>query len=1044
MNPAQAKARGGDVFIVDNSDKDWKVMRYLREWAELSSGLDIASGYFELGALLGLEGAWQQIDHIRLLMGDDVSRRTKKALLASLEPIVMKLDASIEEQKEQNDFLTGVPGIVEALRTKKIECRVYTKDKFHAKAYITHGRHAVVGSSALVGSSNFTVPGLTDNVELNVQIRAEVEQLQDWYERHWNEAHEVTPEILQVLERHTAVHAPFTVYAKALYEYFRAHELSPTEWEETGSKIYPLLARYQRNGYHKLMEIGQDYGGAFLCDGVGLGKTYIGLMLIERLVEHDRKRVALIVPKAARSAVWEAKLKKHLPHLAGAFSNLVLFNHTDLLRGGQVGADLEKVKSMADVVIIDEAHHFRNPGLKDKSRYWKLYDLIGDKTVFMLTATPVNNRLLDLQHMIELFSRRKPEYFATRLGIHSLPGHFRRMEKSLEQLLIKRDAAEEGQIEIGFPESELVLGEDTLFRALVVQRSRAYVKQSQIQELGAQAIFPEREAPQVVNYSIKKTYGKLLTMVEQAFQKDKPLFSLAVYVPLAYYIGPKKKQEEEDFKWNKGRQVQLVRLIRTQFLKRFESSARAFEMSCQTLLIKLLAWTTKHVETEPERLRFERWQARNKEILRYVEGCQAEIRQKNGDAEEDLVPPELLEDIERLNRDEYNVPDILADTQGDLETIVDFLQELRKFEPKHDDKLAELKKLLTKDSVLSKHKVLIFSEYMDTAEYLREELTKAGFTDVEEVDSRTHADNRGSVITRFAPYYNDSSSSEVAKAGLSETRILISTDVLSEGLNLQDATRLINYDLHWNPVRLMQRIGRVDRRLDPAVEQAIIRDHPEQKKIRGKVAYWNFLPPEELDELLKLYSKVSRKTLRISKTFGIEGRKLLKPDDEYEALRDFNEAYEGTATATENMHLEFEKLMKEYPLILEQLKALPGKVFSGKAHPKAGSTAVFFCYSLPAPPADAKATEAEQWTEVAGHTRWYLFDLQTETVIEEPSRINELIRCLPDTPRVTKVEHSTLSEIRRKVENHIKQTYFKQLNAPMGVKAKLKAWMELS
>src|SRR5207253_3223756 len=162
---------------------------------------------------------------------------------------------------------------------------------------------------------------------------------------------------------------------------------------------------------------------------------------------------------------------------------------------------------------------------------------------------------------------------------------------------------------------------------------------------------------------------------------------------------------------------------------------------------------------------------------------------------------------------------------------------------------------------------------------------------VEEVDSGSTSD-RGSLIRRFSPYYNGTTPAKLAKLGHEEIRILISTDVLSEGLNLQDATRLINYDLHWNPVRLMQRIGRVDRRMDPDIEAAITADHPDQAALRGEVAYWNFLPPAELDELLRLYQTVSRKTLKISKTFGIEGRKLLRPEDDYDALKDFTEAYE--------------------------------------------------------------------------------------------------------------------------------------------------------
>jgi phosphatidylserine/phosphatidylglycerophosphate/cardiolipin synthase-like enzyme len=163
--------KGGELFIVDNSDSDWKVLNYLREWTDIAHTFDIATGYFEIGALLALDGQWQQLDKLRVLMGDQVSRRTRQALLEGIQKAKDILDDSLEKQKEKNDFLAGVPAIVEALRQGQIECRVYNKDKFHAKAYITHGKHAVVGSTALVGSSNLTYPGLTDNVELNIQIR---------------------------------------------------------------------------------------------------------------------------------------------------------------------------------------------------------------------------------------------------------------------------------------------------------------------------------------------------------------------------------------------------------------------------------------------------------------------------------------------------------------------------------------------------------------------------------------------------------------------------------------------------------------------------------------------------------------------------------------------------------------------------------------------------------------------------------------------------------------------------------------------------------
>ena len=148
----KTKRQGGDIFIVDNSDNDWKAVDYLREWTSIANQFDIATGYFEIGALLALEGQWQQLEKIRILMGDEVTKRTKQALLDGIQKATTALNESLEREKESNDFLKGVPAIVEALRSRKIDCRVYAKKKFHAKAYITHSKLTVVGSSALVGT----------------------------------------------------------------------------------------------------------------------------------------------------------------------------------------------------------------------------------------------------------------------------------------------------------------------------------------------------------------------------------------------------------------------------------------------------------------------------------------------------------------------------------------------------------------------------------------------------------------------------------------------------------------------------------------------------------------------------------------------------------------------------------------------------------------------------------------------------------------------------------------------------------------------------
>jgi hypothetical protein len=321
---------------------------------------------------------------------------------------------------------------------------------------------------------------------------------------------------------------------------------------------------------------------------------------------------------------------------------------------------------------------------------------------------------------------------------------------------------------------------------------------------------------------------------------------------------------------------------------------------------------------------------------------------------------------------------------------------------------------------------------------LKRQLETAGITGVEEVDSATKT-NRGDVIQRFSPYYNAHTSKMLADSGRAEIRVLISTDVLSEGLNLQDASRMINYDIHWNPVRLMQRIGRVDRRMNPEVEKRLIGDHPDVASSRGKVNFWNFLPPDELNAILTLYTKVTQKTLLISKTFGIEGKKLLRPDDDYDALKEFNHAYEGTKTAVEGMHLEYQSLILSDPTLQDRLRRMPGGFFSGRQRPPKGTTGVFFCYSLP-----ALDKETGEFSHEAGTTRWYLYDLDRNTILEEPGEIVASIRSLPDTPRHCKMAEAALVELRGKIERHVKNTYLKRVDAPVGVGPALKCWMEIN
>ncbi len=1053
MNNSPQLHRGHELFVVDNSVEGWTGLRYLSEWCNIAKSFDIATGYFEIGALLEFDGNWQKLDRIRILMGAETTSRTRQQIFEAVQTRVIEtLEDRIEVEKQRNPFLLGVSGIVEALRTGRIECRIYNKKKFHAKAYITHAKIEVVGSQALVGSSNFTRPGLTQNIELNVQIQSarEVAQLQEWFDQYWEEAVSVTDTVVKTVERHVCQYSPFDVYAKALQELFRGHELTATEWDESNSEMFKILDQYQKEAYWTLMKIARQHGGAFLCDAVGLGKTFVGLMLIERLVLHDNKRVVLFAPKAVKEGVWEPNLRRYLNHIGGIggsadFSNLAVFSHTDLGRRGDFPDRFQRITELADVVIIDEAHYFRNLGSrgdgadKNPSRYYQLFDLLDPdlrhKMVFLLTATPINNRISDFRHMMELFTRRDEAYFSRTLGVNHLRSYFNQMEKQLHDRIGQEHVMPYEHL----TEAQEVLSEQDLFRQLVVQRSRAYARESQEREYGQSALFPKRQIPRVAKYSIRKTYGKMLDRLESAFARHNPLFTLAMYYPLHWYIGPDK--EIDPFEEN--RQKQVVGLIRTNFLKRFESSVAAFEISCHRLLQKLLAFMKVHCEEDNVSKRsLDRWLAENDNVLDYGIARQLEIwGEPEKDVEdEDVVPQELLDKVVRLDRSEYDVEGMIRETYADLNQIIRFLAEAKKFKPKHDDKLQKLIRLL-KSKDMQGQKVLIFTEFAHTARYLKTCLCEAEIEGVEQVDSSTKR-NRAEVIRQFSPYYNGVTISELEAQNLNQIRVLISTDVLSEGLNLQDASRLINYDIHWNPVRLMQRIGRVDRRMNPDIEKKLEKDLPELAASRGKVLFWNFLPPDELNKILSLYQKVTQKTLMISETVGIEYGKLLHPDDDYDELKIWNKFtsdYEGAKTSLEEMHLKFQELLQSDPDLERRLNHFPGAVFSGRKHPINCSAGAFFCYSLPALDKDRG-----EFTDDAGITRWYFYDQERSVILDKPEDIIPYIRSRPRTPRKCLIERKQLIQMRSEVERHIKNTYLERVDAPLGVKPRLSCWMELN
>lgn len=1008
--------------IIDNQ-KDNTVLEALKRLLPDSTKLDITTGVFEIGSLLALDGFWNHLEKVRIIMGDETTKRTRKELVDALRKVS---DDSIEREKERDDSLKGLAAIRQALEQKIIDAKIYRRAKFHAKSYLMEAKSSSPVNYGIIGSSNFTEPGLTRNVELNLFTaeQLQLDALRKWFDTYWNESEDVREEIIEVIKPHLKEYLPFEVYVKALYEYFLGKEMPVTSWEEEESVIYPLLDDLQKNGYRQALWIAEQWDGALICDGVGFGKTYIGLMLIERFL-HERKRILLLVPKSTRDSVWENRIRRYLPdYLGESFSGdlIEILNHTDLHRDN-MQKKIDSIQKRADVVIVDEGHHFRT---KASQRSKKLYDIIEyngqKKKVFFLTATPVNNSLFDLLHLMEYFTRDDRAYFR-KLGINDTRNYFVKKEKAVEAKMgVKPEIDPEDGLfpDLNISEIEKVLRDDTLFRALVIQRSRDYARKYFEQTGNSQFYFPERDQPNVAMYTLAKVYRELFPKIKESFNRDSP------FLELTLYNTESKKKGDRDTKIE-NREKQVIMLIRSTLLKRMESSYKAFEASCEDMLRNMARFLRHHDEQM-----WNEWKSKNEQFWSLIEKHWMDRfsdEEEYEEVEEDDILPEPKQ---KLSEDEFFVDQVIESVVRDMDNLVEFLSFIHnRISEANDDKLRELIRSLQSDEELRSKKVIIFTQYRDTARYLYKNLKDAIDGPVEQLDS-TSKKNREVIIKRFSPYYN-CSDEELAEYLDKPIRVLISTDILSEGLNLQDANLMINYDLHWNPVRLMQRIGRVDRRLDPAIEEKLGRD-------KCIVRYWNFLPPDELDSLLKLYHRVTGKLVRISKTLGIEGKQVLTPEDDYEALRDFNATYNGIMTFEEQMNLILKEILKKHPGLEGDLPKLPKRLFSGKQAASFQPKGVFAAYRLP-----ARTVRDDHGSEksVPGECKWYFHRFKDDEILEDIEAIHGIIQCEETTPRVTNKKMVDLRKSLKKIERNYIQKELMKMQTLTGEKATLVCWMEV-
>ena len=750
-------------------------------------------------------------------------------------------------------------------------------------------------------------------------------------------------------------------------------------------------------------------------------------MLLERYLR-ENKRVLLITPKSIAESVWNSQVNRQLRSKYGRLlrEHYDIKLHTDLgRRGGISDDDLAYFRSYKDVIIIDEAHHFRNPG---SNRGRLLMELAENKKLYLLTATPINNSLDDISHLINYFAQSNRRHFAS-IGMHDFRKYFRDIERQLEDETTEiADQVEEDDF----------LRQDPLLKHVLIQRSRKYIKDAE-QKSGIDILFPERVIEPTVDYSLRRVYRTLYDELQAAFDRHDPFLNLAIYNTVKYHKKPERRIEQ--------REKQVIGLIRTLVLKRLESSWRSFEATIENLLLKMADWLKKHA---PER--FEMWEGTNRRWWSVVQEHILERLQEDGissqHTSENLQraiisnPSEEEDDLASIGPEDVFIPEdhevdrLFDDVVDDMNFLTGLLSRIYRLfyadelanEPdtQQDDKLQQLLKLLKKHPA---EKILIFTEFCDTARYLYTQLHHAGFRHIEQIDSRRKV-NREEIIERFSPCYNGRSPENVIPV-----QTLITTDVLAEGLNLQDASIIVNYDLHWNPVRLMQRIGRLDRRLDPAIEARLNRTNP-------TVHVWNFLPPAELDDILKLRRRVDGKILRISRTLGIEG-KFVSPDDDDETLRLFNERYEGRESIEELMNLERQRISESHPELWWQLPDLPMRLFSGKGIDdesppflnrdgeviplnRVGSVGLFCCYEMP-----------------NGEIKWYFYDNDIDEVIDNVEEIWPEIRCDENTMRWTENGPGGLADARKKIEHHIRK-YLRDIQAPMGAKPKLIAWMEIS
>jgi SNF2 family DNA or RNA helicase len=1004
-------------FVIDNQAH--RLSDALNDLLSQSIGkpLDIVTAYFAISGYRLVRDRLHQVGAFRLLLGSEPHTGADVGLRPNAEALKKRLQGDLEAEPFNEPTLKMVEELIAFLRADKVEVRLYDKGFLHAKAYLFHQDNVGPNNradrlrpfGAIVGSSNFTGPGLVSNKELNLVHRvilpteeavdreaaeraSYLEQLRDrqtlldpagvdvpddarrfiksevgaraitdlmgWYERLWADSVDFKEELIELLDASkfgTKEYTPYEVYTKALYEYFK-EELGENAPELARSAVD--LAEFQEDAAKKARRILARYDGVLIADSVGLGKTWIGKKLLEDFAYHRRQKAVVVCPASLRQ-MWQREL---------ASATIA----AQVLGMEELGRDTFDPSPYgdADVLLIDESHNFRNDRA---NRYEALDEMIqrnggrgrdGEhKKVILISATPINNDLYDLANQVRLFTQSQPDYFRE-AGIGDFNAYFRRARR-----LVRNDDVSAGVVLFN------------LLEEIMVRNTRPYIRTAYPNATikGKPVAFPNRRL-HTVTYDLGKTYGGLYEEIVKAIDS----LSLAPYKLEAY----KKKSaitDEEKHKFEQGREEGLVGIFKTRFLKRLESSIEAFRLSLRRALT--------FEETYKDYL------LDGKVVSSH--DFQKAIRFLARDEEDDLAAGSLADELDAVEEakeyirslptvdlNQYELRRLTHDVQADVDTLKGLYDRTEALAAK-DGKLETLKKLLAGD--LRGKKVLIFSTFKDTTRYLHRRLTGdanwlklAGNPRVRRIDSGNHPDERGQIIAQFAPvasagtiFESDQPSGRIANPSHQQIDILISTDVLSEGQNLQDCGLLINYDLTWNPIRLVQRNGRIDRIGSP----------------HKQIGIYNMFPEDELEELLHL---VERLTNRIS---TIDDLGLLDASVLGEVVhpRAFNTIRrirdeDGAVLDEEEARAELagpEMLLKQLKDLLNRdganvLTSLPNGIHSGLRREKCYG--MFFYFQAP------RTGEGKRHF-------WRYIDARNYEIMENRYEIAQLISCLPDEPR---------------------------------------------